>query len=270
MNLLKRSVAEYKLLGLLIILTAFGFCGVSLANPLSDAQIAAELKKDANKVIIGAFLKHELGEVNQYATKPLLKQHPSLIFFIKQVERNPLESLFFLEDQVHKLRDAQENIGSLPYSLAFSASEKEKILGLKDVAKRIISYGLPLMKRDFYRVIEACKALADKKGKHPMELIADPAFRDAVYRHCESAAAGLDREMGELSQGEQISMKLGWTLEQVTITRLWLVFNDNTLPRPEDYTVYRKKRSEYWQKRLARIYGKSETSASANAPGRAR
>lgn len=270
MKLFKRFVVEYSSLALLTSLMVFAFCGISLAKPLSDAQLAAELKKETNKVIIGAFLKHELGEVNQYATKPLLKQHPSLIFFIKQVERNPLESLFFLEDQVHKLRDAQENIGSLPYSLAFSASEKEKILGLKDVAKRIISYGLPLMKRDFYRVIEACKALADKKGKHPMELIADPAFRDAVYRHCESSAACLDREMGELSVGEQICMRLGWTLEQVTITRLWLVFNDNTLPRLDDFTVYRKKRSEYWQKRLARIYGKSETSASANAPGRTR
>ena len=156
---------------------------------------------------------------------------------------------------MHKLRDAQKNIDSLPYSISFSSAEKKKILGLRSVADRIVSYGIPLMKRDFLRVVEAAKQVADKKNKHPMELMSDPGFRDAVYRACETTAQRLDEEMGKLSEGELICMRLGWTLEQVTITRLWLVLNDNWLPKQDDYMVFRKKRSEYFQKRLTRIYG---------------
>ena len=111
------------------------------------------------------------------------------------------------------------------------------------------------MKRDFLRVVEAAKHVADKRNKHPMELMRDPAFRDAVYRSCEPTAQQLDEAMGKLSEGELICIRLGWTLEQVTITRLWLVLNDNWLPKPDDYMVFRKKRSEYFQKRLKRIYG---------------
>ena len=204
-----------------------------LGKELSDAEIAKELVKENNKVIIEEFLKYELGEVNEHVTKPLLKNHPSLEFFIKQAERSPLNNLLFLETQVHKLRDAQKNIDSLPYSISFSSAEKKKILGLRPVADRIVSYGIPLMKRDFLRVVEAAKQVADKKNKHPMELIRDPAFRDAVYRLCEPTAQRLDEEMGKLSEGELICIRLGWTLEEVTITRLWLVLNDNWLPERE-------------------------------------
>jgi hypothetical protein len=52
-------------------------------------------------------------------------------------------------------------------------------------------------------------------------------------------------------------MRLGWTLEEVNLTRLWLTFNDNRLPEKNDYMAFRKKRSEYFQKRLKRIYGES-------------
>jgi hypothetical protein len=238
-------------------------CGFITAAPdslfgkeLSDAEVSKELVKHNNKVIIEEFLKYELGDVNQHVTKPLLKDHQSLEFFLKQAERGPLNNLLFLETQVHKLREAQKNIDSLPYSIAFpSSAEKKKILGLRSVADRIVSYGIPLMKRDFLRVVEAAKQVADKKNKHPMELMRDPAFRDAVYRFCEPTAEGLDEEMGKLSEGELICMRLGWTLEEVTVTRLWLVWNDNWLPKQDDYMVFRKKRSEYFQKRLTRIYG---------------
>jgi hypothetical protein len=237
------------------------------AKPLSDAEIAAELAKENNQAIIEEFLKQELRDVNEAVTKPLLARHASLEFFIKQVDRGPFESLLFLEKQVHKLRDAQKNINSLPYSVAFSSGEKKKILGLRAVADRIVSYGIPLMKRDFYRVVQAAKELADKKRKHPMELLRDPAFRDAIYRQVESTPAGLDREMGELSEGEMICINLGWTLEKVTVTRLWLVFSDNTLPKESDYLVYRKQRSEYFQKRLKRIYGSpAESGPAARKP----
>jgi hypothetical protein len=221
----------------------------------SDAEVAKELVKQNNKVIIEEFLKYELGEVNQHVTRPLLKNHESLEFFIKQAERGPLNNLLFLETQVHKLRDAQKNINSLPYSISFSSGEKKKILGLRSVADRIVSYGIPLMKREFLRVVEASKEVADKKNKHPMALMRDPAFRDAVYRFCEPTAQGLDEAMGKLSEGELICIRLGWTLEEVTITRLWLVLNDNWLPKEDDYLVFRKKRSEWFQNRLKRIYG---------------
>lgn len=88
--------------------------------------------------------------------------------------------MLFLEEQVHKLQDAQKNIDSLPYSIAFSSAEKKKIMGLRPAADKIISYGIPLMKRDFLQVIQASKHLADQKRKHPMELMRDPSFRDAV------------------------------------------------------------------------------------------
>jgi hypothetical protein len=252
-------------------------CGILLAasmtfaaKQMSDAEIAKEVANEGNKAIIEEFLKCELREVNESVTKPLLNQHSSLNFFIKQVERGPLNSLFFLESQVHKLRDAQKNIDSLPYSISFSSEEKKKILGLRPVADRIISYGIPLMKRDFLRVAQAAKELADKKRKHPMELIPDPKFRDAIYRQCESTAQRLDTEMGELSQGELICMRLGWTLDQVTITRLWLLVNDNRLPDQEDYMVFRKKRSEYFEKRLKRIYSESGVSGAASPKGNSR
>jgi hypothetical protein len=237
---------------------------------LSDALIAKELSKETNKVIIEEFLKYELRDVNEHVTKPLLNNHRSLDFFIKQAERGPVNNLFFLETQVHKLRDAQKNIDSLPYAIAFSSAEKKKILGLRQVADRIASYGIPLLKRDFFRVVEAAKQLAEKKNKHPMELIRDPGFRDAVFRLCEPTAQALDEAMGKLSEGELICMRLGWTLEEVTITRLWLVFNDNWLPKEDDYMVFRKKRSEYFQKRLKRIYGEatSGTPASSKSSGK--
>ncbi len=248
--LLKARVALFAILfALLAALSAFA------ADPkLTDAQITRELNKEDNKAIIDQFLKHELSDVNNYAVKPLLKERPSLDFYLKQAERSPLSALSFLENQVHALRKAQANIGSLPYVLAFTPSEKETILGLKKTADRIVSYGIPLMKRDFYAVVQAAKELAKKNGKNPTTLIPDPAFRDSVYRSCAKTPEVLDKEMGELSTGEATSMRLGWTLEQVTLTKLWMVFNDNRLPRPEDYQVFRKKRSEYWQKRLARIY----------------
>ncbi len=237
------------------------------ATKMSDSEIAKEVAKESNRAIIDEFLKYELREVNEFVTKPLLNQYPSLIFFIKQAERDPLNSLFFLEAQVHKLRDAQKNIDSLPYSIAFSSEEKKKILGLRPVADRIVSYGIPLMKRDFYRVAQAAKELAEKKRKNPMELIPDPKFRDAIYRQCEATAHNLDIAMGELSEGELICMRLGWTLDQVTITRLWLVINDNRLPNQDDYMVFRKKRSEYFQNRLKRIYGQSASSATGSLKG---
>jgi len=247
-------------------------CGLIAASPgavcgkqLSDEEVAKEISKESNKVIIEEFLKYELRDVNEHVTKSMLKDHPSLVFFIKQAERGPVNNLFFLDTQVHKLRDAQKNINSLPYSISFSAAEKKKILGLRPVADRIAFYGIPLMKRDFMRVVEAAKELADKKHKHPMELIPDPAFRDAVFRYCNSTARGLDEEIGKLSEGELICMRLGWTLEEVTITRLWLVLNDNRLPEPDDYMVFRKKRSEYFQNRLKRIYGENATAKPSSA-----
>lgn len=221
---------------------------------LSDKEIAKRVEEKNNKTIINEFIRQELRSANEYAAKPLMDRYPSLKFFTNQAKRNPLESLLFLEDQVHKLIDAQNNINSLPYSVAFSSSEKKKILGLKDTAHRIVSYGIPLMKRDFYTVLMAARKLADEQRKHPMELLPKRSFRNAVYRECAPTAAELDREMGKLSEGELISMRLGWVLEQVTITRLWLVFNDNRLPEEDAYMAYRKKRSEYWQRRLREIY----------------
>lgn len=242
--------------------------GVMLVLPLdgwgkrlSDAEVARLILDKNNQVIIESFLVHELREVNNYATKPLLSAHPSLIFFIKQVDRGPLKSLFFLENQVHKLQEAQKNIDSLPMTVAFSAAERKKLMGLKPVADKIISYGIPLMKRDFMRVVEAAKALADKKRKHPMELIPNRAFRDEIYRTVEPTPKGLDATMGELSEGEEICMGLGWTLETITVTRLWLTLNDNTLPKQNDYMAYRKKRSEYFVNRLKQIYGDAAVKA---------
>jgi hypothetical protein len=238
------------------------------AKQLSDAEISRELAKEQNKIIIEEFLKQELREVNENATKPLLKDHPSLAFFLKQVDKGPFDSLLFLEQQVHKLREAQKNINSFPFSISFSSGEKKKILGLRATADRIVSYGIPLMKRDFFHVLQAAKELADKRRKHPMELLRDEAFRNEIYRRCEPTAAALDTEMGELSEGELICMRLGWTLEQVTITRLWLVFNDNSLPDQSDYMIYRKKRSEYWQKRLKKIYGQNASEQPASSKRR--
>lgn len=247
----------------LFAITASGAHAVSIKN-MSDQQIAREVNAQGNKVIIDEFLKQELRDLNQYATKPLLRAHPTLDFYEKQADRSPLQSLLFLEEQVHKLRDAQKNIDSLPYSLAFSSEEKKKVLGLKPVADKIVSYGIPLMKRDFMRVVVAAKELADKKRKHPVELMKDPKFRDAIYREIERTPAELDEEMGKLSEGDLICMQLGWVLEDVTITRLWLVFNDNKLPDKDDYMAFRKKRSEWWQKRLQRIYS-STTDERASA-----
>ncbi|MEJ2718555.1 MAG: hypothetical protein P8182_15700, partial [Deltaproteobacteria bacterium] len=102
-------------------LTGLFFPLVATAKRLSDAEINREINKKNNRAIIEAFLVYELREVNNYATKPLLKNHPSLVFFINQAERGPLKNLFFLEKQVHQLRKAQRNINSLPYSLVFSS-----------------------------------------------------------------------------------------------------------------------------------------------------
>lgn len=248
---LKTSVKYWLILALVSLFSVKGFC----AQP-SDREISQRLTEKKNKAIIEAFLKEELSEVNHYAAKPLLKSHPSLDFFIKQARRGPFESLLFLEEQVHKLRDAQENINSLPYVISFSSSEKEKILGLKEIAKKIISYGIPLMKRDFYFVLKAIHKLASIKGTDPIELVKDYKNRDEIYRMCAPTPEILSKEMGELSEGEEICIKLGWTLEQVTVTRLWLMVNDNSLPTPEDYKAFRKKRSEYFQRRLRRIYEK--------------
>lgn len=246
------------------------FCVVLLAFPLAagakrppDAEVNRAIQDPNNQAIISEFLKFELAQVDKEVTQPLLKGHPSLIFFVKQNERGVLKSLFFLEEQVHRLREAQRNIDSLPYSIAFSSEEKKKILGLKPTADKIVSYGIPLIKWDFLRVVHAAKELADEKRKHPVELMSNTEFRNAVYRRCDTNPRSLDHDMGELSEGELICMRLGWVLEQVTVTKLWLVFNDNTLPRPDDYTAYRKKRSEYWKKRLASIYKE-------NAPARAK
>lgn len=224
------------------------------AKELSNAQISAEIKKEANRAIIDEFLKAELSEVNKHVTKSLLSQYPSLIFFINQVDKGPLNSLFFLEEWVHKLRDVQNNIDSFPYIITFSAEEKKKILGLVPVSKRIISYGIPLMKRDFYKVVVAARELAAKKNRQPIQLMNDVEFRNSIYRQAISTAEELDTEMGKLSEGELICMRLGWVLEQVTITRVWLQVTGNDLPRPNDYMVYRKKRSEYWGRRLKQIY----------------
>ncbi len=243
--------------------------GVSVAatKTPSDKEIDRAIKNQHNAAIIDRFLKFEMAEVDQYATKPLLQRHPTLIFFIKQNERGILKSLFFLEQQVHRLQDAQRNINRLPYSIAFSSSEKTKILGLRPTADRIISYGIPLIKRDFYRVLVAAREEADKRGKHPIELMASEEFRNAVYRRAEPDAAKLDAEMGELSEGELFCMQLGWVLETVTVTRLWLVFNDNKLPAQNDFMEYRKKRSEYWKKRLTRIYS-GKTLPEAGSPSK--
>jgi len=230
---------------------------------LTDAEVAQEILKPKNKAVVEEFLKWELREVNDKVTKYLLNDYPSLIFFVKQVDRGPLKSLFFLEEWVHRLKDAQENIDSFPYSTIFSSGEKKKILGLSKTTREIISYGIPLIKRDFVRVAHAAEFLANKQGKHPMELIPNPAFRDAVYRHCEPTPAGLDKEMGELSEGELICMRLGWVLEQVTVTSVWLTVTDNTLPTERDYMFFRKKRSAYFEQRLQRIYGASASSTPA-------
>ncbi len=235
---------------------------------LSGAEISREIKKENNRAIIDAFLKYELGEVNKYVTKPLLNKHPSLEFFINQVDRGPLDSLFFLETWVHRLQDAQRNIDSFPYSVTFSSEEKKKILGLRKVTDRIISYGIPLMKRDFYRVIVAARKLADEKRKHPMELIPKVEFRNAIYRHVELTAKALDDEMGKLSEGELICMRLGWVLDQVTITRLWLLVNDNRLPKPQDYMAYRKQRSIYFGKRLKEVYGEGSAGQASSTSDR--
>jgi hypothetical protein len=236
----------------------------TLGKALSDAEIDREIRHANNKDIIEAFLTYELNGVNEYAAKPLMKQHPSLVFFINQAQRGPLKNLFFLEQQVHELRKAQQNIDSLPYSLAFSSREKQKILSLKPTADRIVSYGIPLMKRDFYRVIVAAKELAAKRKKPVGELMPDRAFRDEIYRHAEPNRERLDKEMGELSDGERICIELGWVLERVTLTKLWLIFNDNQLPRRDDYLAFRNKRSEYWQQRLARIYKQAPPRASSS------
>lgn len=222
---------------------------------LSDAEVSREIRKESNRAIIDAFLKYELSDVNKHVTQSLMSKHPSLVFFFNQVDRGPLNSLFFLEEWVHKLQDAQRNIDSFPYSVTFSAEEKKKILGLRKVTDKIISYGIPLMKRDFYKVILAARKLADEKRKHPMELIPKAEFRKAIYRDAEPTAMSLDDEMGKLSEGELICMRLGWVLDQVTVTRLWLLVNDNRLPSPDDYMAYRKKRSIYFSKRLKEIYG---------------
>lgn len=225
-------------------------------------EISRAIEQKDNRALINAFMKYELGEVNEYATKPLMSKYPSLIFFINQAERDPLGSLLFLETWVGRLREAQKNIDSIAYSIAFSSSEKEKIMSLVPTTKKIISYGIPLMKRDIYSALMAIRYLAGKKNQDPLQLLKSPDFRDAVYRQCESDPKKLDKEMGELSEGELICMRLGWVLEEIRLTRLWIVLNDNELPKPKAYMAYREKRSAYWQKRLKRIFPDKKVSSS--------
>lgn len=263
----RSSRLKWYCLGLMVLWLMLVAWPVSAAPKLPpDPEVAREVIKDNNKAIIEEFLKYELRQVNEYAVKPLLSKHASLDWFIKQVDRGPINSLLFLEEWVNRLRDAQKNMESFPYVTIFSADERKKLMALKPTADKIVTYGIPLIKRDFYKVVLACKELADKKRKHPMELIPDPAFRDAVYRLCEATPESLDREMWELSDGELICMRLGWVLETVTVTRLWLMVNDNTLPKENDYMAYRKKRSEYFDKRLKKIYGQNNLSQK-NAEG---
>ena len=113
-------------------------------------------------------------------------------------------------------------------------------------------------------VVEAAKVLADKRRKHPVELMSEQAFRDSIYRQMASTAGQLDEEMGKLSEGELICMRLGFVLEQVTVTNLWLLVNDNRLPKENDYLLFRKKRSEYFQKKLKRIYGNQGNQGNQN------
>jgi hypothetical protein len=223
----------------------------------TDEDISRALKNPENREIIEGFLKAELSEVNEYAAKPLLGKHPSLKFFIKQAQSGPLKSLLFLEEQVDKLKDAQENINSLPYVITFTPSEKKKILGLREETEEIISYGIPKMKRDFYTVLQAAKKLSARQKVSPLDAVGDHRYRDEMYRMAAPTPEILSAEMGKLSHGEKVCIRLGWVLEQVTVTKLWLMVNDNRLPTPEDYAAFRKKRSEYFQRRLKRIYGKN-------------
>jgi hypothetical protein len=224
------------------------------AKQYSDAQISQFIKDPRNGVLIGEFLKYELRLVNEYATKPLLKRFPSLEFFINQAERGPLKNLFFLEAQVIKLRDVQKNINSPLYSLVFSDSEKKKIMSLVPAADEIVLYGIPKFKRDLFKLCVAIRRVAAIKGKDPRALLPNREFRDAVYRKAEPVPKKLDDELGELSHGEQVCFRVGWVLEGVRLTRLWLIFNDNWLPRPEAYKAFRVKRTEYWDKRMPEIY----------------
>jgi hypothetical protein len=249
-----KTIFEY---GIRLVFMGLLLPSLAIAAGPSMETIERELTNEENKLIIETFLKEELSEVNEYAAKPLLREHPSLKFFIKQAQSGPFQSLLFLESQVDKLKDAQENIDSLPYVLTFSASEKKKIMGLRDTTKKIISYGIPLMKRDFYVVLQAAKKLAARQKVDVLAAVKDSRYRDEIYRMVAPTPEILSREMGELSHGEKLCIKLGWTLEQVTVTRLWLMINNNELPTPEDYEAFRKKRSEYFQGRLKRIYGKS-------------
>jgi hypothetical protein len=261
----RKAKVKYSCLAIVVLcVLMLGFLPSYAQNKeLSDAVVAREIVKDSNKAIIDAFLQAELRDVNEHAVKPLLNQHPSLEFFVKQVDRGPLNSLFFLETWVNRLAAAQKDIDNILMQAAFSADERQKLMELKPTTSKIISYGIPLMKRDFYRVALAAKELADEKKKNPVQLIRDPAFRDAIYRHCEPTPQGLDKALGELSEGELICMKLGWVLDGITATRLWLTVNDNNLPEENDYMAYRKKRSAWFEKRLKRIYGQSEGSDNA-------
>ena len=103
-----------------------------------------------------------------------------------------------------------------------------------------------------------------------MELMRDPAFRDAVYRLCEPTAPALDEAIGKLSEGELDLYAPGMDARRSYHYSLWLVLNDNWLPKQDDYMVFRKKRSEYFQKRLKRIYGEanSATPASSKSSGK--
>jgi hypothetical protein len=241
------------LLGLVLVMT-LGAPQVN-AKPLTNDEIDRIVKEPENQRIIEEFLKLELGEMNEYAVKPLLSQRPSLVFFINQAERGPLKNLIFLEDQIHRLREAQRDINAFPYSVAFSEGEKKIVLSLKDWADEIVLIGIPRFKTDLHKILNAAKELASKKRKNPLQALRDLEFRNAVYRRCEPMPKELDAEMGRMSEGEWLCFRLGWELEKVTVTRWWLTFYDNHLPRPGDYEAFRKRRSEYWSKRLAVIYG---------------
>ncbi len=238
------------LCGSIVLAASLGASG----KTLTDEEISRELITSNNKIIIAAFLYHELKHLNQHVTKPLLSKHPSLTFFMKHGERDALENLLFLEEQVKLLRETQKHINSLPYSIAFSAGEKKTILGVRDYTDRVVSYGMPIMKRDLHRMLEAVKTLAKKAKKQALELIPRVEFRNEVYRFCEPTPEGLVDRLGCLSRGEQTCMRMGWVLQNVTVVKVWNAVQGWTLPTPNDYQAYRAKRSEYFERRLKQIY----------------
>ena len=113
----------------------------------------------------------------------------------------PIVAVLFDERSARKPAEAQARIDSVPYVLVFTPAEKKIILSLRESADDIVFRGIPLIKRDFYRVLTAARQVADEKRKHPLELMPDPAFRNTVYRRAEPVPKKLDEEMAKLSKG---------------------------------------------------------------------